>query len=235
MPQQRSRHLGLLLVTLALAIGFGPVSVQANGVQMRSQNTMPQAIAAPGAPQREVFGFALASSLSDPTVGYPSWDFSLLSTVAFFGLHVNNDGTFANDAGMKVWNSAQLTNLIPIANSNGTKVVLTHLLYDLEYSNYVRPPVSCRSFCLGPTSPLGYYFYNDAAISNQYLAVVPASKVILGVPYYGRKACVGAVVPNAYPTSAVVADTYLDASQESTSSLVKPGSYSTHRDTHDPA
>ncbi len=37
-------------------------------------------------PQREVFGFALASSLSDPTVGYPTWDFSLLSTVAFFGL-----------------------------------------------------------------------------------------------------------------------------------------------------
>jgi hypothetical protein len=35
---------------------------------------------------REIFGVALASSLSDPTVGYPSWDFSLLSTVAFFGL-----------------------------------------------------------------------------------------------------------------------------------------------------
>ena len=33
---------------------------------------------------REVFGFALASSLSDPTLGYPTWNFSLLSTVAFF-------------------------------------------------------------------------------------------------------------------------------------------------------
>jgi hypothetical protein len=46
-------------------------------------------------PQRDVFGFALASSLSDPSVGDPTWDFSLLSTVAFFGLHVQNDGTFA--------------------------------------------------------------------------------------------------------------------------------------------
>src|SRR5439155_16003027 len=45
---------------------------------------------------REVFGFALASSLSDPTVGYPSWNFSALTTVAFFGLHVQDDGAFAN-------------------------------------------------------------------------------------------------------------------------------------------
>ena len=343
MPQQRSRNLGLVLVALALAIGFGPVSVQASGIQRFSQNTIPQAVAGPGGPLREVFGFALASSLSDPTVGYPSWDFSLLSTVAFFGLHVNDDGTFANDAGMTVWNSAQLTSLVSTAHAHGTKVVLTIILqdfgagtphmcaglmhgsttvantvaqvkakgvdgvnvdyeglngscgtknsswarqdfpalmgtfraalpagsylsvdtyassaidslgfydvhalsasvdsffvmaYDLEYSNYLRPPASCHSFCLGPTSPLGYYYYNDAAITNQYLAAVPASKVILGVPYYGRKACVAAAVPNAYPTSAVVADTYLDASQEATSNLVKPGSYSTHRDTHDPA
>ncbi len=329
MPQQRSRNLGLVLVALALAIGFGPVSVQASGIQRFSQNTIPQAVAGPGGPLREVFGFALASSLSDPTVGYPSWDFSLLSTVAFFGLHVNDDGTFANDAGMTVWNSAQLTSLVSTAHAHGTKVVLTIILQDfgagtphmcaglmhgsttvantvaqvkakgvdgvnvdyeglngscgtknsswarqdfpalmgtfraalpagsylsvdtyassaidslgfydvhaLEYSNYLRPPASCHSFCLGPTSPLGYYYYNDAAITNQYLAAVPASKVILGVPYYGRKACVAAAVPNAYPTSAVVADTYLDASQEATSNLVKPGSYSTHRDTHDPA
>src|SRR5712691_1953550 len=96
MPLQRSRNLRVALVTLALAIGLGPVSTQANGVQLHSQNTMLQAVAGPGAPQREVFGFALASSLSDPTVGYPSWNFSLLSTVAYFGLHVNDNGTFAN-------------------------------------------------------------------------------------------------------------------------------------------
>src|ERR1051326_7895824 len=100
MPQQRSRYIGLLLVTLALAIGFGPISAQANSAPDHSQITIPRAVAPPGGPQREVFGFALASSLSDPTVGYPTWDFSLLSTVAFFGLHVNDDGTFANDAGM---------------------------------------------------------------------------------------------------------------------------------------
>src|SRR6266404_7313896 len=52
------------------------------------------AVGGAGGPVREVFGFALASSLSDPTMGYPTWDFSLLSTVAFFGLHVQDGGTF---------------------------------------------------------------------------------------------------------------------------------------------
>src|ERR1700736_3645042 len=63
-------------------------------------------------PSREVFGFGLASSLADPTIGYPSWNFSLLSTVAFFGLHINGDGTIVSDSGLNVWNSTTLTNLL---------------------------------------------------------------------------------------------------------------------------
>jgi hypothetical protein len=61
-----------------------------------------------------------------------------------------------------------------------------------------------------------------------------ASKVILGVPYYGRKSCVAGTAPNGYPTSAVQADTYLNAASESGSNLVQPGSYLTHRDANDP-
>src|SRR5262249_642924 len=67
-------------------------------------------VAQPGL-DREVFGFALASSLSDPTVGYPSWRFSLLSTVAFFGLHITSTGAIAADPDRTVWNSSQLTGL----------------------------------------------------------------------------------------------------------------------------
>jgi len=304
------------------------------------------AIGGPGGPQREIFGFALASSLSDPTVGYPSWNFSLLTTVAFFGLHVQDDGTFAADSGANVWNSSQLTGLISTAHSHATKVILTIILqdfaagtphmcaglahiattvsntvaevkakgvdgvnvdyeglngacgsaadsswarhnltslignlrsnlpagsylsvdtyassaadplgffdvpalspsvdsffvmaYDLEYSNYARPPTNCSSFCLGPTAPLSGYYYTDTSTVQQYVAAVPASKVILGVPYYGRKACVSNATPNQYPTSAVVADTYLDASTEA--SAPGPGfltgSYVAHRDAKDPA
>ena len=40
-------------------------------------------------PTREIFGYALGSSLGNAEWGYPSWNFSLLSTVAYFGIHIN--------------------------------------------------------------------------------------------------------------------------------------------------
>ncbi|HEX2681589.1 MAG TPA: glycosyl hydrolase family 18 protein, partial [Candidatus Dormibacteraeota bacterium] len=289
--------------------------------------------------RREVFGFGLASSLGDPSVGYPSWNFSLLSTVAFFGLHISWDGTIVSDSELNVWNSSTLTGLVGTAHASGTRVVLTIVLqdfapgtpnmcaglinravtvnqavaqvtakgvdglnvdyeglngtcqngqtaqammtdfarqlrgalpagsylsvdtyassavdslgffdvpglnsyvdaffvmaYDLEYSNYHWPPVSCPSFCLGPTAPLAGYHYNDTTTASQYASVVAASKVILGVPYYGRKSCVGGVVPNAYPSGGVTADTYLDASTENGTPGVS--SFAAHRDANDPA
>ena len=296
-------------------------------------------VATAGHLQREIFGFALASSLGDPSIGYQSWNFDLLSTVAFFGVHVTgSSGQFAGDSGWSVWNSFTLTSMVSTAHQHGAKVVLTVILqdfspntpnmcaglqhadatvaqtvsevkakavdgvnidyegldgscgtndpywaqhamttfaqkmrsglgssyylsvdtyassaidgygffdvagmapyvdsffvmaYDLEYSNYLRSPVSCPSFCLGPTAPLTGYYYNDTAVTSQYVAAVGASKVILGVPYYGRKSCVGGVVPNALPTSSVVADSYVDASTESSDPAVQVGSFATHRD-----
>jgi hypothetical protein len=109
------------------------------------------------------------------------------------------------------------------------------MAYDLEYSNASRPPINCRSFCLGPTAPLSGYYYNVTSTTAQYAAVVPVSKVILGVPYYGRKGCVSGAAPNQYPSGAVVADTYLDASTESTAPGVQAGSFAAHRDANDPA
>ena len=344
------QQLKFVLLPLAVLMALsGTVSGAAASSQTSRQHA---ASAHPGArflsaastgPNREVFGFALASSLSDPTVGYPSWNFSLLSTVAFFGLHVQDDGTFTPDNGATVWNSSQLTSLVSAAHSHGTKVVLsiilqdfspntphmctglshtgitinaavaeikakgvdginvdyeglngscgspdsswarhtftdlvTHLraampagsylsvdtygssaadglgffdipalapsadsffvmAYDLEYSNFAHPPTSCGSFCLGPTAPLSSYYYNDTTIAQQYIAATLPSKVILGVPYYGRKACVPNGSPNQVPTSSVVADTYLDATGEATAPETMPGSYGVHRDAKDPA
>jgi hypothetical protein len=298
----------------------------------------PQVAAAVSHPHKEVFGFALASSLSDPGVGYPSWNFDLLSTVAFFGLHVRSDGHLAADSGWTVWNSSSLATLVSLAHQHAAKVVLTVILqdfsantptmcaglsnadvtvaetvqqvkakgvdgvnidyegldgscghtdpywaqhamttfaakmraglgssyylsvdtyassaadgygffdvvglaryadslfvmaYDLEYSNYSRWPSSCSRFCLGPTGPLSAYYYDDTSVVSQYVHAVGAPKVILGVPYYGRKACVGAAVANGYPTSSVVADSYLDAAGEASYYEVKPGTYTVHRD-----
>lgn len=296
----------------------------------------------PSRPSREVFGFALTSSLTDPSVGYTTWNFSVLTTVAVFGLHVQDDGTFANDSGASVWNSSQLTGLVNTAHMHGTKVLLTIILqdfssgtphmcaglahaqttisqtlaqvggkgvdgvdvdyeglngacgtgdsswarhaftnmvlslrsqlgggdlvvdtyassasdprgffdvgaqapavdeffvmaYDLDYSNYTHAPTNCGSYCLNPTAPLAGYYYNDTSTVSQYLGVVAPSKVLLGVPYYGRKACVGSSAPNQTPTGPVAADTYLDATGEATDPAVQPGSYQTHRDANDPA
>src|SRR5260370_6984273 len=93
--------------------------------------------------RREVFGFGLASSLGDPTYGYPSWNFSLLSTVAFFGLHINWDGTIVSDSGLNVWNSSTLTGLLSTAHGSGTKVVLTIVLQDFPAA----APKICGALC----------------------------------------------------------------------------------------
>ncbi len=329
---QGSRHFAFALAVAITLVVAAPGAVPASASASRT------VAAVQAHPSREVFGFALASSLADPSIGYPSWNFNLLSTVAFFGLHVNGSGQLVGDAGWNTWNSSALSNLVSVAHQHGTKVVLTVVLqdfspntptmcsglqhadttvaqtvtevrakgvdgvnidyegldgscgtadpywaqhaltafaakmraalgssyylsidtyassasdgygffdvaglaayvdsffvmaYDLEYSNYSRPPASCPTFCLGPTAPLAGYYYNDTAVVSQYLAVVGAGKVILGVPYYGRKACVGAAVPNAFPTSSVVADSYLNASGEATDPAVQPGSFVSHRD-----
>jgi hypothetical protein len=106
------------------------------------------AVGGGGGPLREVFGFALASSLGDATYGYPSWNFSLLSTVAFFGLHVNDDGNFANDSAMAVWNSATLANFVTTAHQNGVKVVLTIIEQDFSPNT----PHNCLALSHGLTT-----------------------------------------------------------------------------------
>jgi spore germination protein YaaH len=351
MSRQRTRHFAVALV-LSAVLAAASAEPAVAGFTSPSNSSGPRSNAPAGVAQtrvaalashtdREVFGYALASSLSDPTVGYPSWNFGLLSTVAFFGVHVGTAGQFAADNGWTVWNSSALTNLVSIAHQHGVKVLLTVILqdfssntpnmcaglshadatvaqaaaevrakgvdgvnidyegldgscgtndpywaqhamnafaqkmraalgsssylsiatyagaaadpygffdvaglaayvdsmfvmaYDMEYSNYSGSPLVCSRFCLGPTSPLTTYRYNDTGVMSQYVALVPASKVILGVPYYGRKACVSSASgPNQYPTSSVVADSYLDASGEAADPEVKPGSYTVHRESN---
>src|SRR5436305_3841338 len=138
MPPQRTRQLTLVLLALGALLASGPstafaapmVSGRASAPTQSLSALAPRTVTGAPSLQREVFGFALASSLGDATIGYPSWDFSLLSTVAFFGLHVNDDGTFASDAGMTTWNSATTTNFINAAHAKGTKVVVTIILQD---------------------------------------------------------------------------------------------------------
>lgn len=333
------RRLFTFFTALALVATFA-VTASAAAPRPRGSVVATQLIhTATSKTSREVFGYALSGSLSNPSWGYQSWNFSLLSTVAYFGIHINASGVMVDDSGWQTWNSSVAAGLLNTAHANGVKVLMTVVLqdfspgtptmcsglanrdttvlqtvramkaqgadgisvdyeglngtcpngqtarammtdlvrqfrvalgtgpylsvatygsaamdpigffdipgmapyadsffvmaYDLEYSNYYRSPLTCSSFCLGPTGALTTYYWNDTQILNEYIAVVPASKVILGVPYYGRKACVASAVPNAVAMSTAVSDTYLDALSEATDPSVRAGSYATHRDIHD--
>jgi spore germination protein YaaH len=300
------------------------------------------AAAGPG-PTREVFGFVNAGNIADPQVGYTGWNFSLLSTVAFFGLHVNSaDGSLVTtDTGWAEWSSSDLTNLLAAAHGAGVRVVVSIILqdfsasnttmcqglqhvsatisqvaaqvsakgvdgvnvdyeglnascgstttaalltsfvgqlrsalsagsylsidtyassagapggffdvgglaasvdsffvmaYDLDQSNFQSAPLNCASYCMNPVAPLTTYRFNDTATASQYTGVVPASKVILGVPYYGRTACVAPPGgprpgPNATDTGSTVTPTYLDAVAAPTTAGVS--AYAAARDTND--
>jgi hypothetical protein len=63
----------------------------------------------------------------------------------------------------------------------------------------------------GPNAPLRGWTYNDSAAVSQYLTRAPASKIILGVPYYGYKwsttsnAAYGSIIPGTAISSATYA------------------------------
>jgi len=52
-----------------------------------------------------------------------NWD--VVSTVAYFSLGAQRDGSIAQDAGWRAWNSDAMTQLIEKAHANGTKVVIS--------------------------------------------------------------------------------------------------------------
>jgi spore germination protein YaaH len=306
-------------------------------------------IALAGSPnlRREVFGFVNAGNLSSPTIGYPSWNFSLLSTVAYFGLQINGaDGTIVQgNTGWNVEHSATMGGLMSSAHAAGARVILSLNLhdfsgsatnqvcqaltpanaqttisqavaqqaasgadglnvdyegvntscangqtsraalvafvknlraamrqgsylavdtyagsaennvnffdipglapyvdsffvmaYDMDYSNYHYPPLNCASYCFNPVSPLNTYRFNDTLSVAQYTNLVPASKVILGLPYYGRKGCVPSLniahqVPTRTDSPYFVAPTYIFAASAPTDTGVS--SFSAHRDAGD--
>ena len=58
------------------------------------------------------------------------------------------------------------------------------------------------------TAPLNGWTYNDTTAVAQYLSKAPASKIVLGVPYYGYKWSTSSNQPNGTTTSGATADTY---------------------------
>ncbi|HET9780441.1 MAG TPA: glycosyl hydrolase family 18 protein, partial [Candidatus Dormibacteraeota bacterium] len=89
------------------------------------------------------------------------------------------------------------------------------MAYDMDYANSTEAPLNCSSFCFNPISPLNTYRFNATKSMQQYTALVPSTKVILGQPYYGRRGCVAqGNIPHQAPIVGAnfVSPTYIYAS-----------------------
>jgi spore germination protein YaaH len=299
MSMQRLRNLALVLLIAGAPVVAITHPVAAMATRSASSAVMPLTLSS-NRPQREVFGFVNAGNLGNASVGFPSWNLSLLTTVAYFALHVNSgDGHLVDyDTGWKIFHSQTMTNFVNAAHANGVRVIVSLNLhdfgtsstsqvcqgltstsaqytitqavaevaaahidginmdyeatnttcadgatsrdemtamvknlraampngylaidtyagsaednleffditglqpyvdsffvmaYDSDFSNYSEVPLSCSAYCFNPVSPLNTYRFNATKSMAQYMALVPAKKIILGQPYYGRKACV---------------------------------------------
>jgi spore germination protein YaaH/flagellar hook assembly protein FlgD len=82
-----------------------------------------------GGPGREIYGFLPYWELGDPTM---TLDYSVLSTIAYFGLTATANGTLQQvgsdgtpEAGWTGWQSGNLTSIVDAAHAQGTRVALT--------------------------------------------------------------------------------------------------------------
>jgi len=106
----------------------------------------PRAQGAQGAGlNREVFGFApywaLASSTTLASGELSDVEYDKLSTVAYFGLTLDSNGMFVNDAGLAGWGSAQMNDLVARAHSYGDRVVVTAKTFnDPDINSIVHNP-----------------------------------------------------------------------------------------------
>ena len=275
--------------------------------RLAAAQSLPNPALLPSNPRlaREVFGFAPYWALS----GNSNWDFSLLSTVAYFGLDVNADGSFntsSGNSGFQGWMSQDFVTVINKAHAANDRVVLVIKAFnnatinsivsnpsasqnainwtiqsirsrsldgvniDFEGSSSSTYPNLASQFSAfvgnlsnqvhaaipgsvvsvdtysgsaswdggfmnitqlapsvdslfvmaydmgfgnlpgqaAPNAPLNGWTYNDTTAVRQYLSKAPASKVILGVPYYGYKWSTNGNGPYATANGGATADTY---------------------------
>src|SRR5690242_21292668 len=110
--KRRSITVALLVLAFVIAI-VAPSEDAANAGTVSKFGTHSSALSrvhltsSTTALRREVLGFADDYNIGDPTVGWRSWNFSLLSSVVYFALHVNSgDGSLIKtDSGWNIFHN----------------------------------------------------------------------------------------------------------------------------------
>ena len=87
-----------------------------------------------GGVDREVLGFAPYWAIANSS----QWNFSLLTTVAYFGLDINADGSISTTTnGWTGWNSQSLVNTINAAHAAGDRAVVVIKAFDNATINQI--------------------------------------------------------------------------------------------------
>src|SRR5213595_2436216 len=115
----------VVLVVLAAVALLAPIAADSlkpsshTSLVNTAQGAAPAPAVMANAPlQREVFGFVNDNNLGSSSVGYRTWNFSLLSTVAYFALHVNSgDGALVTtDTGWAIYHSTTMAAFVAYAH-----------------------------------------------------------------------------------------------------------------------
>src|SRR6266480_4698468 len=167
--REEARHAGQPLTLAPATTTASPLRLNASNLTVtQSRVANPRAGALlPSNPKlaREVFGFAPYWALS----GNGNWDYSLLSTIAYFGLDVQSDGSFSTSAtnnGFKGWMSQDLVNVINWTIQSIRSRNLDGVNIDFEGSSSSSYPNLQSQFS-------GFV----ANLSNQVHAAIPGSVV----------------------------------------------------------
>src|SRR5437868_15549578 len=106
---------------------FGPVAPRAGSVNGSAINPA-------GGVDREVFGFAPYWAIANNS----QWNYSLLTTVGYFGLDINSDGSISTTTnGWTGWNSQNLVNTINAAHAAGDRAVVVIKAFDNATINHI--------------------------------------------------------------------------------------------------
>ena len=95
---------------------------------------------------KEIFGFVNAGALPDQQFGYPSWNYDLLTTVAYFDFTVDpgSGHVVSGNTPWNVYHSSTMSDFISVAHSHGVKVVFSIGIHDFSASQ--------SNMCLGLTA-----------------------------------------------------------------------------------
>jgi spore germination protein YaaH len=163
-------------------IGSAPSPTGSGAVAEASPSPSPLGSGAIAHRPREAFGFLPYWSMADWTDGYLRYD--LLTTIAFFGVGVRDDGSLIKSgAGYNAFMSDRATTIIDHAHAAGVRVVITFESFGSTHNHRFLPNATARARFVTQATALVAARGIDGAnldVENVSAADVPAFGQLVG-------------------------------------------------------